>query len=681
MLIIFLVLLFLSYFSLSFFSLLFSVPVSPPFKKKYAAYMLAVEQARKRKEKAHQDELAVRSSAASEGLTDAEIEARVRAIRHAADSDCAAYMSTVDATKRDKHAKLVARLAKIKAKEAEALQEINKDANAGDSSPDDLEERVRQIQAKAQADVDAALQSSGTRNDEKHARLVKRLEKMKQKQAKAEALARMQASLGGKSPQGTVEAVNEVREAAKAEEAELVTELMTDEAKDVMQTLRDVAMWKAEQGEQIYRLLKSQQSASGGSDESGYNGKMSQEELGGQVKNIKAESNERIMEMLASVGIEVSKKIQKLLEKIAARKAKQISKVEQLQVERQKVIDDADAITDIDKKIQIEIADAESDIEDCITAIANRANNKGDKSKKRLTKLLDLAVAHDKAQVEADEMEAKRKRLEDRASDIQAEADEAARNTAARTAVAKEEATDKLNKRLEAKRRKRSKALQHNAHARKELEKEAKRMDEFQTKKEKLTNLEDEVAKINAEFNDHVEAQIHAMENEKERQHQSVAARRARARNRKKKKAVGGGGGGDDSSGGGKSSAALRLARAEMNETLAKATQRKLQGKSAEDQLEALLADIQLNLAHQNELVGSGGGGAGPGSIRKPRLNIATPHANLGAGSKEALAEARDLLKGRLSGQKVSRDGALTVLQSRAAGGGKQGNLRPPELK
>ena len=645
--------------------------------EQYAAYMMAVEQSRKRKDKAHQDEITVRSSAKADGLSEAEIEARVRAIRHAAEADCAAYMSTVDATKRDKHAKLVARLAKIKAKEAAEIQEINQDANGGGASTDDLEDRVREIQAKAKAEVDAAMQASGAQVDEKHARLIKRLEKMKRKQVKAEAMARMKASLDGESPEGTVNAVNEVREAAKAEEEQLVTELMTDEAKDVMQTLRDVAVLKAEQGEQIYNLLKSQQGGDSSSSK-----KMTQEELGDQVKRIKEESNENIMDMLTSVGIEVGKKIQKLLEKIAARKAKEISRVEQLQVKRQKTTD-ANTIASIDAKIQVEAAEAESDIEDCITAIANRVNSKGDKSKKRLTKLLDLAVAHDKAQVEMDEMEQKRKMLEQRASDIQADADEASRGVAARTAIAKEEAQEKLNKRLEGKRRKRAKALQHNAHAKKQLEKEAKRMDEYQSKKEKLNSLEDEVAKINAEFNDHVEAQIHAMENEKERQHQSVAARRARAKERRRAGGGGGGsgsgssrgGGSGSSGGGGGSSASLRLARSEMNETLTKAKQRKMQGKSAEEQLEALLADIQMNLAHQNDF----DGGGGPGTIRKPRLNLATPHANLGAGSKEALAEARDLLKGRLAGQKVSRDGALTVLQSRAAGG-KSGNLRPPDL-
>ena len=106
--------------------------------------MMAVEQSRKRKDKAHEDEVTVRSSAKAEGLSEAEIEARVRAIRHAADADCAAYMSTVDATKRDKHAKLVARLAKIKAKEAAEIQEINQDANGGGASTDDLEDRVRE---------------------------------------------------------------------------------------------------------------------------------------------------------------------------------------------------------------------------------------------------------------------------------------------------------------------------------------------------------------------------------------------------------------------------------------------------------------------------------------------------------------------------------------------------------
>jgi hypothetical protein len=44
------------------------------------------------------------------------------------------------------------------------------------------------------------------------------------------------------------------------------------------------------------------------------------------------------------------------------------------------------------------------------------------------------------------------------------------------------------------------------------LEKESKAMDKYQEKKTKLNNIEADIAKINEEFNLHVEAQVHAME-------------------------------------------------------------------------------------------------------------------------------------------------------------------------
>ena len=550
--------------------------------------MTAIEQSRKRKEQADDEERKLRNSASEQGLSEEDIEARLRAIHHAADADCKAYMSTVDSEKRDKHARLVARLAKIKEKEAAELQKVNKEANAGGKSPEDLEARVREIQAQANAAVNEILNENGKGASRTHERLVKRLEKLKQKQAKDEAMARMQASLDGQSPQGTVAAVNKVREAAKVEELKLVDEMLIEESTIETQTLKDVAVLKAEQGEQIYALLKGQQNAT-------ENKSLSQEELAEKVKRIKQESNSRIKDMLKSVGIEADKKHQKLLEKIAARKAHQIAKVEQLQAKR-KEAQNADEMAKIDSDIQRAEIEAEDDIEDLTMAIANRAKTKGNKSQKRLNKLLDLALAHDKAQKEMNEMEERRKAVELRASKIQKEHDEEARLIAAEAQLAREAATDKLQKRLMGRRKKRQKALQHDAHTKRQLEKEAKSMDKYQEKKDQLRSLEDEVAKINEEFNEHVEAQVTAMHEEKARQHKNIASRRARALARRQKKS----GSSEqklDGSGGG-----LRLMKTELYETLEKAKQRQMQGKPAEYQLQALLADLELNLVHQQTM-------------------------------------------------------------------------------
>jgi len=618
--------------------------------QQYAAYMGAIEQARMRKENATREEQELRTTAAEQGLSDSDIEARLRVIRHACQADCAAYMSTVDATKRSKHAKLVARLAKIKAKEAEELQKVNKAANSGGESADDLEERVRAIQEKAQADVDSVLKANGKDSSAVHARLVKRLEALKQRQLKNEALARMQSSLDGKSPQATVAAVNDVREAAKKEEEDLVNEMMKDEAKEKIQTLEDVATLKANQGAQIYGLLKTQQTAN---DED----TMSQAELSEAVKRIKDESNDRINIMLKSIGIEADRKHQKMLEKIAARKAKQIAKQEQLKAQRENA-QDVDELEQIDNQMERVAIEAESDIEDLTQAVADRSTTKGNKSQKRLTKLLDLAVAHDKAAAEMEDMELARKQLEKEACDIESLHAEETSMVAARTKLAKEQAQEKLDKRLQGRRKKRHKALQHNANARRQLEKESKAMDEFQSKKNKLMSLEEEVAKISEEFHEHAEAQVKAMEDEKARQHKSVAARRAQARARRKKTTKLG----DATSVDARTSGALRLMKAEVNETLAKAQMRKAKGKSVKDQLEALLADLKLNLAHQQDT------GVSPGAIQKPRLNLAAPQQqqSRASESKQALAAARDQLKEKLSGQKVSRDDAIKLAANRA---------------
>ena len=413
--------------------------------------MTAIEHSRKRKEQAAEETKQLVASAEAQGLSTTDIETRLHAIRHAADADCQAYMSTVDAEKRDKHTRLVARLAKIKEREAKELQKINKEANAGGTSPEDLEIRVREIQAKAQTDVDEVLKSQSASASLTHERLVKRLEKMKQKQIKAEAMARMQASLDGQSPQGTVAAVNEVRKQATREEAQLIDDMIIEESKEETQTLKDVAREKCTQGEEIYALLKGQQHATTSDS-------MSQEDLAEAVQRIKSDSNARIEEMLKSVGIASDKKHQKLLEKIAARKAKQIAKVEQLQAERTQA-QNADEMAKIDSDIQRAEIEADDDIEELTQAVADRARAKGNKSKKRLTKLLDLAVAHDQAQTEMDDMEARRAAVELRAKEIQQDHEDKKRMMDTDAQLAKEAATDKLNKRLMGRRKKRAKAL------------------------------------------------------------------------------------------------------------------------------------------------------------------------------------------------------------------------------
>ena len=609
--------------------------------------MGAIEQARNRKEQASQAERDLRAEAKEQGLSEIDIEARLRAIRHAAEADCAAYMSTVDATKKNKHAKLVARLAKIKAKEAESLQKVNKDANTGNESPEDLEARVRAIQEQAQADVDAVLLENGKNSSKVHARLVKRLEALKQKQIKNEAMARMQASLNGASPQDTVKAVNKVREVSEMEEAQLVIEVMQEEAKEEIQTLEDVATLKANQGTQIYELLKSQQNAT--EDE-----KMTAQEKQDALEKIKRESDERIAFMLKSIGIEADSKHKKMLERITKARATQMANKEKLQAQRAKATD-AESLERIDDAIQQNEINAENNIENLTKAIADRSKTKGNKSQKRLTKLLELAVAHDKSQIEMNEMEETRKKLEQQANDIQQTCDEEASMASAQLAIAKEQAQEKLNKRLQGKRKKRQKALQHNARAKKQMVNESKAMDQFQDKKKKLANLEDEIAKISEEFHSHAEAQSKAMDEEKARQHKSVAARRAQARKKRRNGSVKGGQKSTNETGS-NGNGAWRIMKKELTESLGKAEMRKNHGKTAEEQLAALLADLKLNLAHQENV-----GNTMLSVIQKPRLNLGPPPSS----NKDALAQARDHLKEKMNGKNIERSDALAIMAKR----------------
>ena len=207
-------------------------------------------------------------------------------------------------------------------------------------------------------------------------------------------------------------------------------------------------------------------------------------------------------------------------------------------------------------------------------------------------------------------------------------------------------------------------AFPDNAHAKKQLEKEGKAMDKYQEKKTKLNNIEADIAKINEEFNLHVEAQVRAMEDEKARQHRNVANRRARALARRNKRTASASQIKKGDNGG---NGALRLITTELQDTLTKAKQRAMSGKNVEEQLQALLADVAQTVAHQQAT-----GAAPPQTIARPRLNLTAP-MNVKS-NKLALAEARNQLKDRLGEQKVSRDSAVVLMQAR-------GNLQAPSLK
>ena len=193
-------------------------------------------------------------------------------------------------------------------------------------------------------------------------------------------------------------------------------------------------------------------------------------------------------------------------------------------------------------------------------------------------------------------------------------------------------------------------------------------MDKYQEKKTKLNNIEADIAKINEEFNLHVEAQVHAMEDEKARQHKNVANRRARALARRNKRTASASKNKKEDNGANGANGALRLINTELQETLTKAKQRAMSGKNVEEHLQALLADVAQTIAHQQAT-----GAAPPQTIARPRLNLTAP-MNVKS-NKLALAEARNQLKDRLGEQKVSRDSAVVLMQDRT------GNLQAPSLK
>ena len=430
--------------------------------EQYKIYMHAVALSRERKEKLAADEAALRKEG---GLSADELAARVRALREAADSDISAYMTVMDKNKRDKHARLVARLAKIKEKEAKAIQEANMaQANGAGVSAEELEARVRKIQADAKADSAAVLADAGKKGSAVHDRLLKRLEAQKRKLAKKEAMVRMQAKLDGKSPADTAAAVDSARAADAAEEQSEVELVMVEESQERSAVLSTIASLKEEQGEQIYHLMKKQQSEGGA--------QMSADELSEAVNRLKEQSDARIQEMLASVGVVQDKKHRKMLEKIAERKAKQVARLDALKMKKAKAQAASASLSDIadvDAEISRETKEAAKDIADLTHAVADRHDKAHNKAQKRVMKLLDLASAHDEKIAEHDKFEEQRNALNVRALAIErAHAEETARMNA-RQALEREQASEQLQARLQKRRKKKMASLKHDAHARKKV--------------------------------------------------------------------------------------------------------------------------------------------------------------------------------------------------------------------
>ena len=153
----------------------------------------------------------------------------------------------------------------------------------------------------------------------------------------------------------------------------------------------------------------------------------------------------------------------------------------------------------------------------------------------------------------------------------------------------------------------------------------------------KLESLEDEVAKISAEFASHVEAQTRAMENEKMRQHQNIAERRRRALERRRKHGEINSKKYNDSGNMKKNmdhssmeskTAQLSVMVEEINKSLDMAKQRMVMGRPWEDQLHALNADIKQSAAHQNTVINNG-----PSRINAPAISVDRPRLSLNQSS------------------------------------------------
>jgi DNA repair exonuclease SbcCD ATPase subunit len=258
--------------------------------------------------------------------------------------------------------------------------------------------------------------------------------------------------------------------------------------------------------------------------------------------------------------------------------------------------------------------------------------------------MIDLASRHDAELAEQKRLEEQRIALNERAAAIEKAHNEDTARMTARRALEKEQASEQLQARLQKKRRKKLKSLNHDAHARQKLHDDEKTMKKVREHKDKLANLEDEVAKISAQFASHVEAQTKAMEDEKIRQHKNVAARRRRAnaRRNKKKKDIALQ---PDSAASGSAvnlatEAKLRTMCVEVNQSRDKARQRLALGQSWEDQYRSLVAAIKQVVAHNSALVNSG-----PSRISAPNVAVGRTRLTLGMPGMDKARKRENLLR------------------------------------
>ena len=199
---------------------------------------------------------------------------------------------------------------------------------------------------------------------------------------------------------------------------------------------------------------------------------MSADELSEAVKRLKDEGEARIQEMLKSVGVSQDKKHRKMHEKIAERKAKQIARIAALKNKKAEVeasFDSQAAVADVEAEISREMNEAAKDIADLKHGLAERHEKTQSKTHNRVLKLIDLSVLHNSKLAEHSTLEEKQRVLSERAAAIERAHHEESARMNARQALEKEQATAKLNSRLELRRKKKLEALRHDANGRKKV--------------------------------------------------------------------------------------------------------------------------------------------------------------------------------------------------------------------
>ena len=539
--------------------------------EKYDAHMAVLARIKARKAHEAKDKISLKNRAEEEGWDKNRLDAAAKAITEAAAKDVKDLTDKITGDNISAHARLMERLARIKAKEAltvRTLEQSGRQSAAAIAS-------VHEATAKEIADI---LEKNKCDDEDITPEMMKSLYELKLQEH--DAIDHLRKSNQGQSSEDLERKVKMIKDRSSVEAAALSAQMQKNQEEKSKRLMARLAARKQKEAIEITGAINLAQ----------ITGK-SKEDVQAEIQAIKEKSNKDTERLMKDLGMKADKKHQKLMDRLASRKAKEIHRIEEI---RQNAQEEGKSQTEITREIdEVKIA-AEKDTEVLLDALATRAAAQKEKQSNKvvraLNKLADIAVTQDDMEDKLKHLENKEADIENHIADLQSNHEDSI--TALHTKIKKERngQADALQARLAARRQEARKS--GNKTRRAQIEMETQAIQDLAEAAEERERAEENLATINKEYDKHQEELAKHMATEHESQKQAL---QKRLKNRRKALAAKGKNSGvDEDMSPRHLNALLEMKGRLIQDCLKRAYGRMSKGGlTSEQQLKAVLQDIQ----------------------------------------------------------------------------------------